>query len=573
MAPRRAARPRYFKKIFALFLAAALAPAAAVSLLFTSVAGAAIGNEAQARLEAQAASFAAAAAGLADSCARELSTLAEDPVLRAALSAEKGPDAGETAKAYRAVAARFSSRDSPAEASALSDDGSVALAAGSLPPDRDMAIYGTWGIFRELATDDVAAYPRPSALSDGTQGSFTVGVRVRDEGGAPIGYALADVRRAALARIATSSGLPGSALLAFPSGKIVFDRSDPSNEGSFVDTARPARRGMASASAVGAGQRFIVVAEAPEGFYDSFGRAARTIALAGLAGATALAAALALKASSSVTEPVLSMADSMRLVEAGDLSIRIEPSGNDELGDLSRSFNAMTAELDSLMTREKERQELLREAELRALAAQMNPHFLHNTLASIKSLAKLGRADEIAEVVSRLGKLLRSGSGKREGPSTVGEGLGFVRDYLWIEKVRFGERFAFSIDVDPAIEGLYLPPLSLEPLAENALTHGLERKRGKGTLAVNGRLEGPDAVVEFVDDGPGMDPDELERLQADLESGRAPERGVGMGLLGTNRRLVLEFGRGYGLRASLGDGHSGSRGFRVELRIPAGAQP
>jgi two-component system sensor histidine kinase YesM len=311
---------------------------------------------------------------------------------------------------------------------------------------------------------------------------------------------------------------------------------------------------------------FFVRAEAPAGLYDGFGVSARNIALAGLAGAAALAALLALKASSSVTEPVLRMAASMRLVEAGDLSIRIAPSGDDELGDLARSFNAMTAEIAALLKDEVERQELLRESELRALAAQMNPHFLHNTLASIKSLAKLGRADEIALVVSRLGKILRAGVNRRDGRSTIGDGLEFVRDYLSIEKVRFGDRFEFVIDVPKEMEAISLPPLSLEPLAENALTHGLERKRGKGRLAVRGRLEGGDAVVSFEDDGPGMEEEALEELRRSLGSDEAPSGEHGMGLLGTNRRLALEFGRGYGLSLGLP-----ASGFRVELRVPAGA--
>jgi two-component system sensor histidine kinase YesM len=97
------------------------------------------------------------------------------------------------------------------------------------------------------------------------------------------------------------------------------------------------------------------------------------------------------------------------------------------------------------------------------------------------------------------------------------------------------------------MESIPLPPLSLEPLAENALTHGLERKRGHGTLTIQGRIEGKDAVVTFEDDGPGMEGEDLEKLIRALESCETPTGGHGMGLLGTNRRLALEYGRGYGL--------------------------
>lgn len=561
-------RPRYFKHIFALFLAAAMAPAAAISLVYTALAGAALRGEAESRLDSQAAAFAAAVSALTDACSRDLAAVAADPAVLAALGPDDRDDPAVTARAFRRILSAFPRYAGPAEASVLSSDGSVTLLLGDAPADRDLTVYGSWGIFRTLSSSALALAPRVAPLSDGSAGAFTVGVPVRGLDGARLGYALADVRRSAVARAAVASGLQGGASLAFPSGKIVFDQSDPSREGGFADefADAPYPRYVSEARAAGAGNGLTVFVEAPSGLYDGFGRSARTIAMAGLAGAAALAAALALRASTSVTEPVLEMARSMRLVEDGDLTIRIRPSGDDELGDLARSFNAMTAEVDALLKSEVERQELLREAELKALAAQMNPHFLHNTLASIKSLAKLGRSAEIAEVVSRLGKILRAGTGRRDGYSTVGDSLSFVKDYLSIEKVRFGERFSFEIDVADGLEAVQVPPLTLEPLAENALTHGLERKRGHGTLRITGLKEGGDAVVRVEDDGPGMEAAAMDDLSRSLEAAEPPAGAHGVGLLGTNRRLALEYGLGYGIRVSARRGG----GFVAEIRVPAG---
>ncbi|MBU0926221.1 MAG: histidine kinase [Spirochaetes bacterium] len=563
-------RPRYFRRVFALFLAAAIAPAAAISVVYTSLAGAALRREAEGRLDSQAAAFARAVASIADSCARGLEAVASDQAVLAALAPGNRGDPAVSAKAYRRISASFPRDSGPAEASVISVDGSVFLPLGAVPPDRDLSVYGSWGIFRSLAAAPIAVEPRVAPLSDGSPGSFCVGIPIEGDDGVRLGYAIADVRRSAIAAAASSSGLSSGASLAFPSGKIVFDRSEPEREDGFVyeaglgsDSGR-----LSEASASGAGTGFTVFASSPSGLYDGFGRSARNVALAGLAGAAVLASVLALRVSSSVTEPVLQMARSMSRVEAGDLTIRIEPSGDDELGDLARSFNAMTAEIDALLKREVERQELLREAELGALAAQMNPHFLHNTLASIKSLAKLGRQAEIAEVVSRLGKILRAGMGTRAGFSTIGESLSYVSDYLSIEKVRFGDRFAFRLDVDPSVQAAAIPPLTLEPLAENALTHGLERKRGHGTLRITGRLEGSDVVVSFVDDGPGMEPDAMEALSASLLAAEPPKGGRGMGLLGTNRRIALEYGDGYGIGVRPADAATG-RGFEAILRVPA----
>ncbi|HRY73299.1 MAG TPA: sensor histidine kinase, partial [Spirochaetia bacterium] len=301
----------------------------------------------------------------------------------------------------------------------------------------------------------------------------------------------------------------------------------------------------------------------PESLLGELTQAMRKATFAGLAVCAALALALALAASRIVTGPVLALSGAMGRLREGDLSARLEPSSDDELGGLVRSFNATAEELGRLMRETVEDQELLRGAELRSLAAQMNPHFLYNSLNSIRSLAKLGRDEEIVEVVARLGKILRASAENRAELSTVGAGLDLVRHYLAVERIRFGERFRFEEEVDPAILGCELPSLVLEPLAENALTHGLERKAGKGTLRIEGRLEGDDALVAFEDDGPGAPPEELAELSARLARAELP--GKGLGLAATNRRLRLRYGGDYGLAVSAGRGGSG---FRVELRVP-----
>lgn len=566
-------RPRYFKKIFMQFLVAAMTPAAGISLVYTALAGSALVREADSRLNSQASAFAQAVVSITDSCIRNLELIASDSIVQAALKSgvhadqepgttdagggaspararnDSGTDPALSARALRRVLSSFPEPGSIAEASVIAIDGSVLLISGERPPDRDMDAFGSWGIFRALASATIAASPRTAVLSDGSAGSFTIGMAIEDDTGKRLGYALADIRRQAIANAAIGSGFQGGASLVFPSGKVVFDQSDPSREGSFIDIRTVSHKDHTEAiRATGAGTEFVILAESAEGLYEGFGRAARNVALAGLTAAAGLATALALRASASVTRPVLAMASSMKQVEAGDLSIRIVPSGDDELGDLARSFNTMTSEVDQLLKNEVERQELLRSAELRALAAQMNPHFLNNTLASIKSLAKLGRSSEIVEVVSRLGKILRAGTSLRDGMSTIGESMSLVRDYLSIEKVRFGDRFIFEIDIPPEMKDICIPSLILQPLAENALTHGLERKRGKGKLTISGTLQEGNAIIQFVDDGPGMEREKMELLSRQLEAAESPAGYHGMGLLGTNRRLVLAYGKSSGLR-------------------------
>lgn len=548
-----------------------MAPALAVSIVYTATAGSALRREAESRARSDAESFAAAVGEISDRTARNLALIALDPDILEVLAAAPGADRAQAARAVRKIQSVFPRESGEAEASVLASDGGFSLAPGGSPPDRELRIYGSWGLFRALREhpEDLAVSSRRGQTVSGDATVLSLGLALRGGQDDILGFAVADIRRSALVRAAERSRILAGAAVLDSRGNVVFDLSDPGREGYFEDelpawntNGNPSLEARVPGSARG----FRVRTALPAELFTGFDRTARTVAALGLLGSILVAAALALPASRSVTGPVLRLARSMRKVEEGDLSIRVDPSGNDELGDLARSFNTMTGEIAALLRGAVERQELLREAELRALAAQMNPHFLHNTLAAIKSLAKLGRSAEVAEVAARLGKLLRAGASRREEFTTVGESLAFVRDYLAVERVRFGDRFEFRIETDPALENIPIPPLVLEPLTENALTHGLERKRGRSRLVLTGGVDGEDAVFVVEDDGPGADPETFAELSRLLEEGAVPDGDHGMGLVGTNRRLRLEYGTGYGVR--VGPGPDGASGFRAEVRIP-----
>ena len=568
-------RGGYFAHIFRLFLAAAIGPSLAIFLVYSSAAGAALRREAESRARAYAASFAAGVGEIADRAAEGLALLASDPDILA-LWPDPREDPARSARAARRIQTVFSRDKREAEGSVLALGEPRVLIPGGGPPDRDLEVYGSWGIFRLLKErpGELAVASRRGSAEDGESTVLSLGRTVFAQDGGALGYVVADLRRESLVRAAERSRLPAGAAVLDTRGTVVFDLADPGREGYFEDELplwNPGGGPAFEAPVPGAGQGLRVRIALPSGLYAGFDRTARTVAVLGFLGSALFAAALAFPASRAVTGPVLRLARSMRAVEGGDLSIRVEPSGDDELGDLARSFNAMTEELAELLRSAVKRQELLREAELRALAAQMNPHFLHNTLAAIKSLSKLGRNAEAAEAATLLGKILRAGSSRRDEFTTVGQSLGLVRDYLAVERIRFGDRFRFRIETDPALESVPIPPLVLEPLAENALTHGLERKRGPGTLRIFGALEGGEARISVEDDGPGMTPEALDGLRRLLEKGSVPEEDHGMGLAGTNRRLRLEYGPGYGV--AVGPGPDGKSGFRATIRIPGGGVP
>jgi two-component system sensor histidine kinase YesM len=571
---------KYFHRVLGLFLAAAFLPVLLLSFSLTGIASRALLRASEERGREAAAAFASGFRGLAEGVDKSLGLIGSAPETRAILASRGKSDRNAGAAPGRLLALE-ASREGGLAYALVGAEGGLSLSTRALPEDWNPLVYGNWGIFREARASKATVFSARRRLTEKGDAALVVAARaLRGKEGEIEGYALAEIDRSAFVRAAKAGGfgLTADFELLSPSRLVAFSLADGSREGHFEDELAPRSPGGPEGGdyEVSSAGGFIARAILPSSLLGDLSHAMNRATLAGLALSALLALALAFIASRIVTKPVYAISEAMGRLRAGDLSARLAPNSNDELGDLVRSFNATAEELGELMDRAVEDQELLRGAELRSLAARMNPHFLYNSLNSIRSLAKLGRDGEIVEVVTRLGKILRASASDREELSTIGEGLALVRDYLAVEKIRFGERFSFSEDIDESILGCELPSLCLEPLAENALTHGLEQKRGPGSLWVEGRREGESALVAFEDDGPGMAEGDLQTLAALLDSGVLPAQagacegrkgsaGMGLGLAATNRRLRLCYGEGGSLRVSRGpDG----AGFRVELRVP-----
>lgn len=192
----------------------------------------------------------------------------------------------------------------------------------------------------------------------------------------------------------------------------------------------------------------------------------------------------------------------------------------------------------------------LREMELKMLQAQINPHFLYNTLDSIKWLAVLHGADDIRHMTVALGSLLRYSLDREQDNVSVRKELETVESYLIIQKYRYGDKLSFAIQVDEGVLDFCIPKLLFQPLVENAILHGLEPQSTKGNVFIRGWPEGDgSAVIEIADDGMGMTPDTYQRVNASLNSQhqkqgeRLQEDMPGrVGLANVNKRLMYRFG-------------------------------
>ncbi len=251
--------------------------------------------------------------------------------------------------------------------------------------------------------------------------------------------------------------------------------------------------------------------------------------------------------------------------------------------DIKGQLRELQARLVEQMRVNAELEEALRLAEIRALQAQVNPHFLFNTLGTIAGQALLEGADETARVSQALARLLRYTLRQIDKLVTLRQEMSHVRDYLLIQETRFGSRIRATILLEDAAEDCLIPPLTVQPLVENAILHGLERLE-QGELLIKAGIDG--SIIEIVvrDNGVGITPDQLRFIVGELNQGvtgqasspgnglhedeggpRARGHTTGIGIINVDRRLKYVFGREHGVTLTSGVG----RGTTLTLTFPA----
>ena len=242
-----------------------------------------------------------------------------------------------------------------------------------------------------------------------------------------------------------------------------------------------------------------------------------------------------------------------------------------ELSALTGDINTMAEQLEDLMEQNRREQENLKKAELRTLQAQINPHFLYNTLDTIVWQAESGKNDEVVVMTKALSDFFRSSLSSGEDWVTVEQELRHLNGYLSIQKARYRDILNYEVEADPSMNGYMILKLLLQPLVENALYHGIKYKRGGGVIRVHGMLQ--DGMLLFVvqDTGCGMTPERLEEIREAMRLGiqmrrgpNEPEPGGGFGLYNVDQRIRLYYSLDTGLHIE-----SGPSGTTVSFRVPA----
>jgi two-component system sensor histidine kinase YesM len=246
----------------------------------------------------------------------------------------------------------------------------------------------------------------------------------------------------------------------------------------------------------------------------------------------------------------------------GELSARPPVEAEDsKLRALSEGLEETVTRLNEQMELNRQEQDRLRSMELALVQAQINPHFLYNTLDAIVWLVETGKNEKAVEMVSSLSTYFRSFLSNGKDIISLREEALHVRSYLEIQQVRYADILRYELDMDPALEECRIPKLTLQPLAENALYHGIKAKRGGGSITIASRLEGEYAVVTVRDTGSGMSAEKLCQLRESLET----DEGQGFGLLASYKRLRLMYGDALAFRIDSAEGS----GTVVTIRFPA----
>lgn len=278
---------------------------------------------------------------------------------------------------------------------------------------------------------------------------------------------------------------------------------------------------------------------------------------------------VAVRTANSVTQPIAKLRYLMQKAENGNLNVRFKARYADEIGDLGRSFNHMIERIDGLMHRVYEEQQYKREAELKILQEQIKPHFLYNTLDTISWMARDYDAEDIVRLVDALTNMFRVGLSKGNEIISVASEMQHVSNYLYIQKIRYQDKLNYHIDAPDDIKDYMVPKLILQPLVENAIYHGIKRKRGGGTIDIKGRIEQGKLRFIVQDDGAGISPEQLVQLKQRLEESQEYGSQKSFGLPYIVQRLRLHYGsEGQVLVEGWPD-----QGMRITVILPAQKTP
>ena len=488
--------------------------------------------------------------------------VSSNALIRSALLSGVQPEGDDARAIYEQLYSIMSGDTYLAALSVVSSDGNVRMSTHTFPEKYDLRTHSnSWDETNILSLADRSTYRDKQwfisimdhRTENGHQVAFSLLRRIDT-----LGFAIIDIYMDALPDDLGGNGFFSDMILIDTKVYQACSLIHTQNYGSFSEfpalqnkgniTVRP----IPNTDLVIAGVISIDVAE------TSLNSTLLTLSIS-LAVGIAISVLLTLLFSRSISKRFRIINSGMKRFEQGDFTTKLETTGIYEFDSLSIAFNIMVKRIESLIARQREEEAKTAEAERKVLESQMNPHFLFNTLSTIKALARLHGEDQIYTIAVRLGKLLRYSVNNHRSDDTVKESLELVESYLMIQRIRFGDRLTYSIECPEELMETKIPRLIIQPLAENAVIHGLEGKTGEWNLMIDVSEKDDHIIIKVQDNGMGFDsPPDFESL---MENGHT-------GLYNIRRRLELRYRDDFSFDIKSEKG----RGTTISLRIPQKAE-
>lgn len=267
----------------------------------------------------------------------------------------------------------------------------------------------------------------------------------------------------------------------------------------------------------------------------------------------------------SITRPINHLRAVMRKIEKGSMQVDIAKSSFVETEELADGFKRMLEKSRELYTRAYTNELRKKEAEFKALQAQINPHFLYNTLETLNYMLIIDEKYDMSRIVTNLGDILRYSINKGNDIITLEQDLQQIEKYLYIQKMRFGEKLNYQFDIQEETKQCLMLKLLIQPLVENAICHGIETKRGRGMLHISSAIEDGRLLISIEDNGVGMPAEAIEKVLSGDISTEDAETHTRLGISNINHRMKIFYGEAYGLDIKSEVG----KGTCVMLCLPA----
>jgi two-component system sensor histidine kinase YesM len=491
------------------------------------------------------------------------------------------PDSRESRQLYQRLFDVMKGDTYLASANLVSDSGNVRVSTHRFPDVYDIRYQGNdWDLSNVIAqnrdsslTASTISIGSPRITENGKQVVASIFRRVYDADGTVYGYLVVDLFLDALLGSFGEHQLLGDELLIDTESFHASSLAHPERHGTFYqfpylaalegNFSRSVTRmddTIVSVQQIGTTALSLAGVVSAVPFEQNMNRWLAAFGLMMCIG-IAIATTLAFFFSRTISRPIGELALAMKSVEEGSLETKETHTTIDEFTRLDNSFNAMVTQISNLLEITREEETKLAEAERKALESQMNPHFLFNTLNTIKALAKIHGEEQIYTITIKLGKLLRSAIDNHESECTLEESMALAESYLTIQQIRYGEKLSVTTSIDDRCRKTKTPKLIIQPLVENSVVHGLEPKAGQWHVEVKIGLDGDFVTILITDDGVGFPPPGVPKDLDELANSSH------VGVYNVYRRLVLR----YGDKMTFAITSEQDRGTAVSIRFPFSA--